>query len=286
MAESSSKSKGLLRYILSFFLFVSITFLSVSICAKAVFLNPYFVDGIFTGHVCINGMHEDINSYASDRLRASSLDENLFAEAFSYENVLRDETYFITEKLSTAESYNKGRYEETMRSTKDVLRTEVLDFLSKSGVDTQRQDIKNGCELLCEDVSEYYRSVLEFKLADKLASVLNVLSIAVNVLCIFFSAVSLILGILLILTGNKRYRTVRFISYSFTAAALADFIACIVVTVIMATKNLYIFPQYLCESALNYVDSVRFVIAFAGLILIAIAAVCWTVSWLLKKDNS
>lgn len=286
MADSSSKSKAPLRYILSFFLFVCITFLSVSICAKAVFFNPYFIDGIFTSHACVNGMHEDINSYASDRLKASSLDESLFAETFSYENVLRDETYYITEKLSTAESYNKGKYEETMRSTKDVLKTAVFDYLSKSGVDTQRQDIKNGCELLCEDVTDYYRSVLEFKLVDKLVGVLNVSSIAFNVLCAFFSAVSLILGILLVFTGNKRYRSVRCISYSFTAAAFADFIACIAATIIMSSKNLYIFPKYLCESALNYTDSVRYVIAFAGLILIAIAAVCWTVSWLLKKDNS
>lgn len=280
--HSHSKKNRAGQYVLSFLLFVMISVLSLSLCAKVYIANPTTVADMFCDKAYVTSLRADIVQYAKDECAKCSIPDEFIDSAISYDAVYEIEASYICSALGTSQSYSDEAYGKNVEALEQRIIDRTEKVLKNDGITTS---VKNGSKEFAKSISSYVMQKTEFKYIDRLQTMLNLGNIALMVIIIVSGIFTVIFGAVLFFKNEKRYRSLRMISFSFSASALLSFAMVGAVGIIRAVKDLVIYPTYLCNAVMNYVNSSMMVVMISGIVWLFVSIVLTTIIWRLKRGD-
>jgi hypothetical protein len=283
-STADSKKQMIARNIVAFFLFLSIVALSLSVCAKVCFVNPTRYAQIFTNQKYVNSLYEDVLQYSYDLCDESSIPYDSVDEIITYNNIYNIDEAYAYGNLTNEPQYTQTTYDDRITQLKNDLIESTTEMIKDDKLDTD-SSVSNGVNEFSINISDYLRSKVEFAYMDKLQTVINFGKTISVVLIVIFALSTIILALIAFSIGNKNYRGLRAIAYSLNASALLQFGFVIAMLIIKKVKTLVIYPTYLCDSVMSFVNSGIISVTTVACILIGISLVVATVVWKLKRNQ-
>lgn len=269
------------KMIASFMLFLSLTVLSLSVCCKAYIANPATIACIFTGNSYVSALQDDIIQFANDESKKCSVPADCLDKVISYDVVFELESSYIHSMLGTSQGYSADAFQKNVLSLKEKISTAMQNELDSQNMSYSQK----GVEGFAQAVSDYAQSKAEFKYIEKVQSVLNISNVLITAAIIVSLVVSIALIALLVVKKDKRYRSMRYVAYSFEASAIFNFAMVCAVGIVRGAKDLVLYPSYLCAALMSYVGSSMLAVAISGIVLILISFVIITAIWRIKRGN-
>lgn len=280
--HSRSKKSMAGQYVLSFLLFVMISVLTLSLCAKVYIANPNTIAGVFTSKEYVTALHNDIKQFAKDECDKCSVPSDFIDSVVSYDRIYNIEAAFINSALGTSQSYSDEAYEKNVQDLEEKLKDSVDKELANQGL---KSSVKDGSDLFARSIAKYTMQKAEFRYIDKLQTVLNLGNAAITVIVVLSAIITVGLTIILFFKNEKRYRSLKMIVFSFEASALFSFALVGAAAIVRAIKDLVVYPTYLCSAIMRYVDSSMLVVFLSGVVWLVVSVVITTIIWRLKRGN-
>lgn len=283
--RSETKSMSIARKIISFFLFISIFALSVGACTKAVVLNPEIMASKLTDQEYSNALFLDVQQYAYDLCDKSSVPRSVVDDTLDYSAITEINEAYVIGNLCGDEKYTNSTYTDKLDELNSSLIESVKAELKNQNIKINDKQAKNGISTFAEKIVDYTEGAIEIEYLAQIQTVTNVSRVGLIVLIVISSIFVVIFALAILSIGKKKYRSVRAICYSFIAGGMLDFIMVLGVEIVKKTKELYIFPTYLCEAAMRYVEDSKNVFVGAGMAAFVVAIILMTLIWKLKRDD-
>lgn len=286
-SHSSSETKGekVGRNILAFALFLTISLLSLTVCVRIAFVNPNSVVRIFVNEEYVSALRDDILAFSSDRCMSCNLPADTVEKAISYEDIYALENAYITGALGASKDYTKTTYEDNADEIRKNVKTVIDEKIKSEGLRVDKKQ-KNGSKKLTDEIYNYILERLEISNIDKLEAVVNVGKIVSLVGIIVFSVFAVIFALIVVSIGTKRYRALRFIVHSVNAAALLNLVLVLGVQLVKVFKDLVLYPTYLADAFMRYINRCELSVCASSVILFTIALVLTTFVWKLNRDSN
>lgn len=280
-----TKATRFWRNFFSFFLSLLIFVLSIACCEKIVFLSEKNISDIFKNDDYSVAYCEDIRSFASDACSEAGIPDDSVVSILD-NATLRELLYAYSEgNFTKSEQYSESTYQIKIDSIKKDIISETKDMIKSYHIVVNDAQAADGVEKFADKITDYITEQTEFKYADHLKKITNLGNIAAVVMIIVLVILTLITGLITFTSGDKKYRGLRAIAYSvFTASAL-DLLMVAAYEVVNATKDLYIFPVYLCRSVMAYINTCAYSVLCSGIILFIAALLITAFVWKLKRDR-
>lgn len=273
------------RNIVSFFMFLTVFILSSCICGKAFIANPNQMAKCLTERAYAEAVFNDAQQYAYDLCDKCSLPRNVVDEALNIVAVSDINEAYVIGNLCKSEDYNATTYQDRIDELSDEIESSVSRQIKDNNIKIAGSQAKNGAKQFSKSIADYLKSIVEIKYASKLQLATNVFGTVLIVLIVLSSILLLILLLSQLAIGKKKYRSLRAVSYSFISAGILDFIMVLGVEIVKLTKSLVIYPTYLRDAMMRFVEKSEGVVALAGLFSIALAIMIIAVGWRLKRDE-
>lgn len=292
MSSSSTRSGGYenkthktLRNILSFLLFISVSMMIFSACLRFYIINPKTIEGIFLNKSYVSSLCDDILTNAKDECDKAGLPYDIVDETINYSTVYDIQNAYISGSLGSAEEYTGTTYLTYVNTLGDELLKNTKSTIKQGGY-TVDSDVKDGDELFVTNICNYLKNRVEFKHSEKISTIVNVGKTA-SVIALAVSAVIAFLLILIIASlGKVRYRSIRYISYSFMSSGFLGLCSVAGVELIKLFKDLVLYPMYFSASIMRYVSNCEICVTIFSLFSILISLLVSVAVWKIKRNNS
>lgn len=283
---SSDDTKGQKsgRNIVAFFLFISVVALSLSVCAKISFVNPEKYAEIFTNQKYVDSLYNDVQQYAYDICEECSIPKDSVDDVITYTSIYNIAEAYALGNLTNAPQYTQTTYDDRITEFKENLAQSTNDMINDYKLDVDGNQ-SEGVNSFALKISDYIRSSVEFKYLDKLQAVENLGKTVSVVMIVVFTISSAVLALITFSIGSKKYRGLRAIAYSFNASAILQLGFVLAMQVIKQVKTLVIYPTYLCESVMRFVNSSILCVAFSACLSIGISLIIAAAVWKLKRNE-
>ncbi|MGN0528102.1 MAG: hypothetical protein ACI4IE_03135 [Eubacterium sp.] len=272
------------KNILAFLLFLCLLLLSLSICVRAVFVNSNVITRVFTDKSYADALFEDIYDYAVDYCDASAVDKKIVDETVTYEKIYSIQKAYILNIFEASEQYNERAFNQDISDLNGEIVKAANVYLESISVELT-DNIKKGTQNFADNICDYIRDRISVDYIDEASSLVSTAKTASSIMIAVFMLASVILITSLYYTGEKRYRAVRYITYSFTAAALTDALLALGVQVIKCFKDLVIYPYYLCDALMKHINNCVLSVALAAALLFFAALIFAAYTWRLKFNK-
>ena len=284
-SRRDSKGTQFFRNSMAFLLFVSISLLSVSVCVKAVVLNPNEFAKIFTDKDYVNALYLDAKQYAYDVCEECSIPTDCVDEVLTFSAVYDINEAYALGSLTDSEQYNATTYVNRIDDLNSKLANATKKMLREYNIEISEGQKSSGIKSFSDKITDYVKNIIEFEYLEKLQTTVN-LSKAVLIAVMAVSIILiLIFTLILFASSSKKYRIFRAVAYSFIASGLLDFTAVLGVAIVRMTKELVVYPTYLCDAMMKYVVDSTNVFIMSGLASFVVAIALMTVVWKLKRDE-
>lgn len=283
-SRASSKSQNIARNITAFFLFLSVAALSLSCCLRAVMLNPDKHAEIFTNQNYVQSLYEDVKTYSYDLCMQSSIPTEAVDDVITYVQVSEIEEAYALGQMGHSIEYTQTTYEDRLNEFSKTLSASVKEFAEQNAL-AKGAVTKAGAEKFAKKTADYVKGKVEFAYMDKLVTLQNIGKTVSLVLIIVFVILACILTLAVFSLSDKKYRALRSVSHSFLAASLLQLLFVSGVQIIKQVKTLVIYPTYLCDSVMNFINSCIFSVGISALALFVISMVMITTVWKLKRNE-
>lgn len=279
---SSTRSHDKVRRITAFFLFIFLVLSSITITAKREIVSAKKIVSYFTSVEFVSGVRQNVIDYADDMLiQGGESDRAMLERVISYDIVEQIVTGYYDFLLRSKDGYSQQVEFQAVEQLRINLKNEVKAELDKKGIDYTQANLDE----FIDKVSSFATDEIELHGSDKIKTVLNLLSIVINVVMAASLVVSVLLGVVLFFIGKTRYRSIRAISISLISAGLYDILLALMIKIISVARSVDIFPIYLKNAFMDYVNNGIFSIAIAGCLLLVISILVSTVVWKLKRKE-
>ena len=284
MAEKTPESKLIkaLRIILSFILSVVIATIGVAVCVNSSFLDGKNIEKHFTSYEYVSGVREDVISYTESVYDRNGLDKSNIYDIITFEKVSEAVQNYTGHYISSRIGFDEDTYTNTIDGIVDVLSDDIDVQVKKSG---QAYDAESA-KRLTDSVNSYFVSAVDITGVSYIETILNVgvpISYAVIGIGVFFF---IFITLILYFLGERRYRSLRAISISFWTSGIFEICLAVMVFVISRVKKFDVYPIYLSEQLMKYVDGCLGMVAVLGLMLIVVAISTSAAAWLSKRNKS
>lgn len=281
---SDTKAQKAGRNIIAFFLFLSIVALSMSVCAKVSFLNSEKYAQIFTNQKYVDSLYNDVRQYAHDICKECSIPTDSVDEVITYSSIYDIEEAYALGNLANAPQYTQTTYDDRINELKETLAQSTDKMLKECRLDVDGSQ-SEGVNAFTLKISDYVRNRVEFQYMDKLETIANIGKTVCIVMIVIFTVLTVLLALIAFSVGNKKYRGLRAVAYSFNASAVLQFGFVLAMQVIKQFKTLVIYPTYLCDSVMSFVNSSIFSVAISACISIGISLIIAVTVWKLKRNE-
>lgn len=283
MTNNSRESKvsKVLRFLLSFVLFGMISLLSLSICAKSVFLNPSKIEKFLTSYEYVNGIRNSVIDYADDFYIKNGLNSENLDEIFDYENTKKAVSSYASFNITSAIGYTNESYTDLINDICVDFDEDLKNQIENSG---QNYNADKAAKISAS-VREFFKSEIDIPYIEQIKTVLNIGSVGANVILGVSAFFAVSTGLVLLFLGTKRYRSIRAVSCSFSTAGIFNVIIALTLYIISTVKNIDIYPIYLHNAFMNYFYMCIGNIALSGGVLILISLAVITAVWKIKKGS-
>ncbi|MCM1285871.1 MAG: hypothetical protein NC213_05145 [Acetobacter sp.] len=279
-SHESNVSKNT-RGFLSFVLFVLIVILSLTACANLTFANKNNIKNQFLSYNYVCGVKDNVSTYAKDICFQNGINADFVDDVFNYDDVKTVVSsyfcYYITDDIE----YSETAHEANIDKLCEAFRIEIESNLKNPNL---TYDEKTAAAISA-DVSSYFKDAVKIPHMDKIRTAMNVGTIALYVtigVSAFF-----VLSVMLItfFVGKKRFRSLRAISISFMSAGFYEMCLALIIYVIFSVKKVDLFPLYLENQLMSYINMTVMNIACCAGILMVISLILSSIVWKIRKNN-
>lgn len=281
--NAASRSKK--RSILSFFLYLCITFGVFCTVFLSVTANPNTFIKEFTEPSYIANVKDDISQYTSDLCLKNSVPDDFVESTITYDKIYNLENAYIYEELGSSQELVTESYTGLLSQFKDDVIASMNEMISSQGIQIEKSVQDTAVDTFAQQVTDYASKATHFGYIRQLKSFCDLS----KTVCSIILTVCLIVGIGLVVAifsgTSRKYRATRSLSYAFSSASVMNLIVAIAIYIVKTTKNLVIYPTYLVDVFIRWVDdSLNSVLTCAGILaIIFVAFACFTLK--LKRDS-
>lgn len=257
--------------------------MSLGITAKAVPFNKDKVADVFANYDYVMALYDDVNIYAHDMCMRNAVPASAVEDVLTFEAVNDIDRAYIYGTMSLDEQYSQTVYMDKLDKLAAKIEKSVNGSVSRNGLKIASGQEK-AASAFAKDITGYLNKRMTFPYLEKLQTVVNLGSTAVIAVSIVGAILTVALALIVITLGSEVYRNLRSICHAIFAAALVCFVSSGTYAAIKGAKELYLFPSYLNDSIMRYLDSSAGAIAITGVLLTVISFVLLAVVWKLKSD--
>ena len=286
-SSAESKSQKFWRSFLAFMLFLSVSALSLTLCVRMYFINDSTVADIFCNRQYVQAVQNDVLDFAEDLSDLALLPTDGVDEVITYDTIYEIENAYAHGVLGNSEQFTATTYQDYIADLNEELLQKMDEMIAKDQIriDSVAQDAE---QQYVDNITNYLQYRVEFPFMDKLATVVNIARTATLVAAAVFGVLSFLLILIVPSIGerSKQYRAVREIAYAFLSAGLLNLCLAGGVEIVKHMKTLVLYPTYLSDSIMRYVNSCIGVVCISSAALLLCALVIITIVWKIKRKNT
>ena len=274
-----------LKVVFSFLLFVSIFATAIFAGLKITVLNENRVAEVFTDREYVDALYNDILDYSKDACMKCGIPTDSVKEVITFKNINDIQTAYVNGVLNMDERYTDTSYLNRINKLNARIEKATLNMIEDKGLTVSEKQKDLGVKTFSAEIASYIKSSVEFEYISNVQSWLNVSSPIINVGIALFAVLALAFFLLAISIEGKNYRSLRPVVYSFTGASMLTLILIAFVGIVSLFKDLVIYPTYLCDSIMRYINSCTLTYLFEAFLLFFTGVVISALVWRLKRNN-
>lgn len=282
MARFITDSKMKYRDRLSFFLFAALAFLSVSLCCLISVANPATLVTAFTDYNVVEPLRADVLQYTEDMCQKNNIPDDFASGVVTYDEMYLLEKAYVSGTLNASKQYTEASFGPYLDDLTDTMQKRLAKSLEENGVS---YDSEESLRTFCLDISDYINSRINVSCMNSVKYSVRRIKFMSYLFTAVFSVCAAVCTALIVLNGGKRYRAIRSISYSVLGTALVNFTVLAGIKIVEATKDLVIYPLYVADAFINYVDMSCGAFAVSAISSLAVFLLLVAVSWKLKRNE-
>lgn len=284
-SKHDTKAIKLSRNIIAFFMFIIIFILSACICGKTVVLNTNKMAECLTDKAYNDALYADVKQFSDDLCSKYSLPKDIVDNSLTKTAVSDINKAYVYGNLCTVEEYNATTYQDKINELSVEIGKTVKQNIKAYRLSLGDSYSAEAVDVFAVKITDYLKKTVEIEYASKLQTTANIGSAGLVGGMIFSAIMLIVLMLAQISIGSKKYRSLRAVSYSFIAGGILNFVMVLGVEIVKLTKSLVIYPTYLCDAAMSFVQKSEATVALAGLACWALATVVIAIGWRLKRDE-
>lgn len=273
------------RRCLAFFLFICFVVFSICCCLKISVLNTSHIVSASIDSTYINALQDDIYQYASDCCIEAGIPFDAIDETITYENIYNIENSYISSLLNASQQFNSQAFSENIQALKQELALSTQEMLVSNGIEIT-DEIKNNIDVFATDVADYAQSRFVYTAGENIVTIVNIANKALTIIIPVLAIIMVLAVVSLTMTGNTKYRNLRYVAYSLTAATFFDFVIVGVIFVASYVRPPALQPSYLAQALTNYIDQSIYDLSMTALGLLCGALFVLTMTWRLKRNQN
>lgn len=283
MKASSHDTKGNIRVraFLSFVLCVLMVVLSLSVCTKTVFVNASYLEEKLTSFSYVNSYRENVITYASDCFLKNGIPDDNLNNVITQEKANELAENYINSILKVKAGITSDTFSQTVEGLKSSLNKEIKQQISSTGYTYNEETAQKTVDR----IADYAREQLSIPGVSYIETIVNIGSVASTAVAVLTAVFIAVLVVIIFFVGAKRYRSIRAIGISFMSAGFLDLILSLIVIIISKVKCVDIFPLYLRQAFMSYVNGSIGAVALSGGILLLVSLAFITLVWKMKRDE-
>ena len=268
---------------MAYLLFVTLTVMSLGIAAKAVPLNKNNVADVYVNYDYVSALYDDISTRAHELCKRNAVPVSAVDDVLTFETVNDIDRAYILGTMSLDEQYSQTVYLDKIDDLAKDIAQSVNNTVKERGL-----KFATGQEKTADDfakaITRYITGRITVSYLEKLQTIVNIGGTAATVATVISAVLTVALALIVITLGSEVYRNLRSICHAVSASALSCFIISGAYAYIKGTKSLYLFPTYLNDSIMRYLDSSANAVAITGAVLLVLSFVLMALVWKLKSD--
>lgn len=285
MSRVITDSKMKMRDKLSFFIFIAAVIVSLCINCFATIANPNALVDSFCSREVVEALRDDITLYTEDLCLKNSLPDDFIKETVTYDSTVLLQKSFISGKLGASADFNENAFDSYLEDFKQDMIKNINEMIDEKNVRVDSNVSDDAVDVFCSDVAKYVDSRINLSYIYNVAQGINIMHKLATVLFVLFGVSGIAAIVYMSLKGGKTYRVIRHLSYSALGASLVGFADATIICIVKATKNLVIYPTYVAQAFLNYVNMSVKSIMVSSLCLLTVFFLLITVVWKIKRNE-
>ena len=283
--KSDFASRRRARAILSFVLYLCTVMCALCFEFMAVTANPNTFVKEFTNSTYVENMRKDIVQYTKDLCALNSISDDFVDNLITYDNIYRIENAYISGEFTSTQEFSVDAYSGLLTQLKADVATSVSDVIKTKNITVEKSVKKTAADRFADDVADYAGEVIQFGYAKQVKEFCELSKTVCSILVAVCGVVGICAVILLFKRTSKNYRATRNIACSLLASTVMNLIVLVAVAVIKSTRQLVVYPTYLVDVFMRWINDSMYALAigsgFLGILFVAFACVTWK----LKHDS-
>ncbi|MGN0516842.1 hypothetical protein [Eubacterium sp.] len=282
-APFSSRRKK--RTVLSFLLYLCLSLSVVCVGFISVGANPNVFIKEFTDNTYVENVKADAVRYTQDMCLQNSIPDDFVDDVITHNRIMSLQKAYITAELNSTEEYNKSTYDGLLTKLQEDIEASVGNMVAEQNIQIDPSVKKTAVADFSEQITDYIGSIIHFNYISQLRSYCDTANMFCKILLCFCVIAIAVIVLALNFSTSRKYRASRAIAYSILAAAIMNTILFDSVAIVKDTKKLVIYPTYLVDVFMNWVDdSLAYLLASTGFLVVLFAAVT-AITWMLKNNS-
>lgn len=282
---ATTKTQKAWRRVLAFVLFLTLTALSLFICVRTTFISKSSLIGIFTDADYVTAAQGELLDYAHDLCDACGVPYDSVDNAISVDKISEIKEAYIAGLLGASQEYTQTTYQDLIVALGDDIETQTKAMMKNRNIHTD-DTVSNPAGAFADKIEEHLTEATELPHAEQLSTALNLAKTGSLAAVIFLAVLALILALIVVSIGTTRYRAVRYLAYASLSAALLDFLLVGGVQIVKQVKTLVLYPLYLSDALMRYVNRCLMSVSLSGGVLLLLAAVIMCIVWKMDRDSN
>ena len=280
---SSSRRKK--RTALSFLLYLLISLSVICVGFLSVGSNPNTFIKEFTSNKYVENVKADAVRYCQDMCLQNSIPDDFIDDVITYNRILSIQKAYIVGELNENDEYNKNTYKSLLTKLQEDIEVSVSNMVSEQKIQIDSSVKDTAVADFSKQIKEYVEKIIHFNYISQLRSYCDTANMFCKILLCVCSIGIVCVVLMLIMGTSRKYRATRATAYSILAAVIMNMVVFDTVSIIKSKKELVIYPTYLVDVFLNWVDdSLAYLLASTGFLAILFVAVT-ALTWRLKNNS-
>lgn len=273
------------RTALSFVLYLCIAMCALCFEFVSVTANPKTFVYEFTNSTYVENLRSDIAQYTKDLCAVNSISDDFVDNLITYDNIYKIENAYISGEFVSTQEFSQDAYSGLLDQLKENVATSVANVVKSENITVEKTVKNTAIDEFADDVADYAGEVIQFGYARQVKDFCDLSKTVCSILIAVCGAIGIGIIISLFKHTSRKYRATRNIAYSLLASAVMNLIVLVAVAVIKATRQLVIYPTYLVDVFIRWLNDSMCALAIGSFALVVLFAVFACVTWKLKHDS-
>ena len=268
---------------MAFLLFIAVTAMSLGITAKAAPVNKNKVADVFVNYDYVTALYDDVNTYAHDICKRNNVPASAVEDVLTFDAVNDIDRAYILGTMSLDEQYSQTVYMDKLDDLTAKITQSVNTTVEQNGLQYAAGQ-ENAAADFAGDITAYLQKRMTFPYLEKMQTYVNLFSTAAVVTSIIAAVLTVAFALIVITLGSEVYRNLRSICHATLGAAAICFATSGAYAAVKRAKELFLFPAYLNDSIMRYLDSSAGAVTLTGAILLTASFALMALVWKMKSD--